>query len=116
MTSHAIGAWEVPVTIFITPTYVGADYLRDAIAGFEKAIAEALKDLGDDGAGVVIETQLVEQSPSKALHDASIGAVSLVIGSHGHGNSFPGMHLGSTASYCVHHAPCPVVVIRDNIS
>jgi len=24
----------------------------------------------------------------------------------------PGMHLGSVAGYCVHHAPCPVVVLR----
>ena len=34
-----------------------------------------------------------------------------MIGSHGRGE-LPGMHLGSVASYCVHHAPCPVVVIR----
>ncbi|MGH4010822.1 MAG: universal stress protein [Pseudonocardiaceae bacterium] len=34
-----------------------------------------------------------------------------MIGSHRQGE-LPGMHLGSVASYCVHHAPCPVVVVR----
>lgn len=113
---HAIGAWEVPSTIWITPAHVEADYGRDAAEAFDKTITEALERLGDDGAGVAIQTRLVEQKPSKALHDAAKGALSLVIGSHGRGNSFPGMHLGSTASYCVHHAPCPVVVIRDDVS
>jgi nucleotide-binding universal stress UspA family protein len=39
-------------------------------------------------------------------------ADTLVIGSHGRGE-LPGMHLGSVASYCVHHAPCPVVLLRE---
>ena len=110
---HAIGAWDVPITIFITFTYVEDDYGRDATEVFDRAIAVAVEALGDDGAGVVIETHLVQEPPRKALHDAAVGAISLVVGSHGHGGSFPGVHLGSIASYCVHHAPCPVVVIRD---
>jgi nucleotide-binding universal stress UspA family protein len=110
---HAIGAWEVPISVFITFTYVEDDYGRDATEVFDRAIAVAVEALGDDGAGVVIETQLVQKQPRKALHDAAIGAMCLVVGSHGHGGSFPGVHLGSIASYCVHHAPCPVVVIRD---
>ena len=43
-----------------------------------------------------------------------MGADMLVIGSRGEGE-LPGMHLGSTASYCVHHAPCPVVVLRTQV-
>lgn len=110
---HAIGAWEVPNTIWITPTATESDYQRAAAEGFDKAIAEAVLRVGTDGEGVTVETRLVQQRASKALQDAARGAVSLVIGSHGHGSTFPGMHLGSTASFCVHHAPCPVVVIRQ---
>lgn len=110
---HAIGAWEVPNTIWITPTATESDYQRAAAQGFERAVAEAVARVGSDGEGVTVETRLVEQRASKALQDAARGAVSLVIGSHGHGSTFPGMHLGSTASFCVHHAPCPVVVIRQ---
>jgi len=113
---HAIGAWEVPSTIWVTPAHVEGDYARDAAEAFDKTLTEALERLGNDATDVTIHTRLVEQKPSKALHDAANGALSLVIGSHGRGNTFPGMHLGSTASYCVHHAPCPVVVIRDNIA
>jgi nucleotide-binding universal stress UspA family protein len=34
-----------------------------------------------------------------------------VVGSHGRG-TFAGMLLGSTSQYCVHHATCPVLIIR----
>jgi len=35
-----------------------------------------------------------------------------VVGGHGRGE-LPGMHLGAVASYCTHHAPCPVVVVHQ---
>jgi nucleotide-binding universal stress UspA family protein len=113
---HAVGAWEVPMTIYVVPTYTEADYGRDAADAFDRAVTQAVDDLGEEGVGVTVRKYLVQERPSKALHDASVGAVSLVVGSHGFDRSFPGMHLGSTASYCVHHAPCPVVVIRNHES
>jgi nucleotide-binding universal stress UspA family protein len=54
----------------------------------------------------------VEQGrPARVLTHLAEGADLLVVGSHGRGE-LPGMHLGSVASYCAHHAPCPVVVLR----
>lgn len=113
---HAVGVWDVPGTIFLTPAYAESDYGDDAERGFNEAIATALEELGEVGEGVVVVKNLAQGNPSKVLHDAALGAVSLVVGSHGYQDAFPGMHLGSTASYCVHHAPCPVVVIRNTVS
>jgi nucleotide-binding universal stress UspA family protein len=42
---------------------------------------------------------------------AASGADMLVVGSRGHGG-FTGALLGSVSQYCVHHAPCPVLVLR----
>jgi nucleotide-binding universal stress UspA family protein len=45
------------------------------------------------------------------LLDASDTADLLVVGSRGHGG-FTEALLGSVSQHCVHHAHCPVVVIR----
>ena len=53
----------------------------------------------------------IEGIPAQVLLDASDGADLLVVGSRGHGG-FTGALLGSVSQHCVHHAHCPVVVIR----
>jgi nucleotide-binding universal stress UspA family protein len=104
---HAVTGWEVPITIMMVPRYTEADYARDAREVLDRAVAE-VQDIEPD---VCIRRHLIQKRPGLALTAAAEGARLLVIGSHGRGE-LPGMHLGSVASYCVHHAPCPVVVIR----
>lgn len=43
---------------------------------------------------------------------AADGADLLVVGSRGHG-TFAEAMLGSVGQYCVHHARCPVLIIRE---
>jgi nucleotide-binding universal stress UspA family protein len=103
---HAVTGWEIPITIMIVPTYTEADYARDARQMLDRAVAEALGSVP----GVHAEKHLVQERPALALCRAAEAAQLLVVGSHK--GALPGMHLGSVASYCVHHAPCPVVVVR----
>ncbi|WP_330276344.1 universal stress protein [Lentzea sp. NBC_00516] len=80
---------------------------------------QAMKDAAQkalDGAvhgfeGVEIRRILVEGDPRDALTKASEKAELLVVGSRGR-NTVVEIVLGSVSSYCVHHASCPVVVIR----
>jgi nucleotide-binding universal stress UspA family protein len=108
---HLVGVWRVPATILVTPTYRDEDYLQDAELAFEAAVAKTLEGLDASN----VQSFLINGHARPILVEAAQGATSLVIGPHGRGNTTPGMHLGSTASYLIHHAPCPVVVVRGDV-
>ena len=103
----AVTGYDIPWTVLLAPTATEEDYARAAREVLESTVARALG--GDPG--VPVQTRLVQDRPAHALTRAAEGALLLVVGSHGRGE-LPGMHLGSVAGYCVHHAPCPVLVFR----
>jgi len=85
----------------------------------EEAVMEAahetvrdieLEVLGKDP-GLVIRHTIVEGPAAKVLIAASDGADLLVVGNRGRGG-FSSLALGSVGQACVHHARCPVLVIR----
>ena len=63
--------------------------------------------------GIDVKTELVHSHPVQALVDEADGAELLVVGSHGRGG-FTGMLLGSVSQAVLHHAPCPVAVVRSH--
>ena len=99
--------YTYPFTIFLAPTYTEADYEQDAA----EALLVTLEHASLDAPEVPMTTTVMEVKPGRLLTEMSRGAQALVVGAHGQGE-FPGMHLGSVANYCVHHAECPVVVVH----
>jgi nucleotide-binding universal stress UspA family protein len=72
---------------------------------------EAIRDVVSGAEPVKIFTRVVEGNAARALLEAAAGADLLVVGSRGR-SGFTEALLGSVAQHCIHHATCPVVVIR----
>lgn len=104
----AIIAWHDP------SSYGGYGWLI-ADTSYEKFAAKTLSETVDsavaESTGVTVRQHVRAGNPAHVLLDAADGADLLVVGSHGH-KGFAGMLLGSVSQHCVHHAPCPVVIIR----
>jgi nucleotide-binding universal stress UspA family protein len=106
----AVTAWQTPPSfawISQGPKGVG-DYRAEA----HRVLAEAVSQTGGVEAGVKIEPWVQEGHPAHVLIEASRGAQMLVVGSRGHGG-FASALLGSVSQNCVHHASCPVLVVRE---
>jgi len=65
--------------------------------------------LGSKPSSVTVEA--INGQAAKALIDASGDADLLILGARG-GGGFSGLQLGSVTNQVVHHAACPVVVIK----
>jgi nucleotide-binding universal stress UspA family protein len=105
---EAVTGWEYPAFYGWAPA-VPEDYDYEDLAG--RAQAKVIDEVFGSGRPATLETQVVARHPAVALVEASEGADLLVVGSRGYGG-FADALLGSVSTYCVHHAHCPVVVIR----
>ncbi len=111
-TVDAVIAWHYPVNgASYAWAPVGLGIAIDFRANAETVLAAAISVACDPGAGVTVRPRVAEGSPVQVLLDACDGADLLVVGSRGHGG-FTEALLGSVSQHCVHHARCPVVVIR----
>jgi nucleotide-binding universal stress UspA family protein len=72
----------------------------------------ALRAWQDKYPGVTVRIQLTPGNAAEALIAATADAQLVVVGSHGRGG-FAGQPLGSVAEQVIHHAQCPVAVVRD---
>ena len=77
----------------------------------EQMLREAVERVRSDHPAVNVETAVVEGPPAQVLVDMSADADLLVVGSRGRGG-FSELLLGSVSQQCVHHARCPVTVVR----
>jgi nucleotide-binding universal stress UspA family protein len=108
---EAVIAWEFPAISGYPVQVMDVDWQELAEQVVTDAVGEAARSAGD----VEIGCKVMRANAAQALLDASAGAELLVVGSRGHGG-FAEALLGSVGQHCVHHATCPVVVIRDSVA
>jgi len=108
-----VTAWHIPVTGFAYDPLVVVDDLIESVResathALDAAAAAARR------AGVEPDTKLVEGAPADQICELaeSLGATMIVIGSHGWG-AVRRLLFGSVSWAVLHHAPCPVLVVRD---
>jgi nucleotide-binding universal stress UspA family protein len=92
----------------ISPELVADIERKDA----ERALADAAKRAAWLAPWLRVDTAIIDGPPAQALLDAAADAALLVVGYRGAGG-FAGMLLGPVSRYVTTHAPCPVVVVRQ---
>lgn len=102
-----VTAWEFPpVTVGMEGLIQDPDVFPQAARRLQN---EVLKRANSEG--VTVTGDVVQGNAAAALLQVAENADLLVVGSYGLGE-FAGQLLGSVSTQVLHHAPCPVLVVR----
>lgn len=113
-TVEVVHSWSPPMSAlpFGATFVIPADEATidaTARASVDELVDGMLADM-DDKPAEVLRT-ILPGGPAATLIEVAGGADLLVVGSHGR-TGLSRFMLGSVATACVNHAPCPVVVVR----
>jgi nucleotide-binding universal stress UspA family protein len=109
---EAVIAWDFPAYYGYAAPAIDVDWAGIAAKVISGVIAEVTAARPGKA---VIRPKVVQGNPAEVLLSAAAGADLLVVGSRGHGGFVEAL-LGSVGQHAVHHATCPVVVIRDSVA
>ncbi|WP_225842997.1 universal stress protein [Streptomyces albus] len=110
---HNWNNWAGPVAAgpgIQVPTYYDVDLFR---AEEERVLATAIAGWRERYPDVTVTPRLVQEYTRQALISASGESQLLVVGARGRGG-FAGLLLGSVSQAVLHHAHCPVTVVRTH--
>ena len=111
-TVEAIMAWHIPSAVSgYAWAPIVVDEAENLAADAQKALDAVISDEVTPIDRHRVTTRVGSGHPADVLLAAADGADLLVVGSRGHG-SFADALLGSVGQYCVHHAHCPVLIMR----
>jgi nucleotide-binding universal stress UspA family protein len=105
-----IHAWQ---TARMPVTFDVAEATREAAE--ERVLAEALAGWSEKYPDVQVRSRLVRDHPARAMMEEAMGAVLLVVGSHGRGR-FAEMVLGSVSQVVLRHASTSIAIVRNHES
>ncbi len=108
---HVLFAYELPIYPEVVPYVAPAEAIEEIVSAADRALAEEVAGLSTKYPDLRVTPRAVRERAAYALAEASKTASLVVVGSHGRG-SFTGMLLGATSNSLLHHAHCPVAVIR----
>lgn len=86
------------------------DALR-RIGDADRFLAEMVAGFSEEFPGVEIARESIQVRPAQLLVDCSLAATLVVVGSRGR-DAFTELLLGSVSQHVLHHAECPVAVVR----
>jgi nucleotide-binding universal stress UspA family protein len=104
---HAWGAFQAGSRDMLPPVYE-PEMLRDEE---QRVLSESLAGWTERYPEVTVQQDLVHERPAPALIARSQTAQLVVTGARGRGG-FGGLLLGSVSQTVMHHAGCPVAVVR----
>jgi nucleotide-binding universal stress UspA family protein len=111
-TVDAVIAWQIPMMLeSYTWAPIGAEEALDFEAEAKKTIEAVISEEVEPADQHLVTSHVINGHPAEVLLSAASGADLLIVGSRGHG-AFAEALLGSVGQHCVHHAHCPVLIMR----
>lgn len=107
----AVHTWADPAVDTVLLRHPEAPDFAPAQQRAYELLAERLAGWQEKYPDVQVTREVVRDHPSRALLRYADGAALVVVGTRGRGG-FRGLVLGSTGQHLLHHAPCPVAIVR----